>query len=136
VAPLPKKKSQATMLGTENYAIYAYSKHPKEAWELFKFLLSAKSQAVMAEKLDKMPSRLSVLNGAFGKGKAAYSRGVYVASLDYARPPLNFPEYDRVKDILQAELDRIWIKSVPTPQGLKTAASKVNKKLAELQKTR
>ncbi len=34
VAPLPKKKQHATLLGMENYAIYAKTKHPKEAWEL------------------------------------------------------------------------------------------------------
>ena len=136
VAPLPRKKQQATMLGTENYAVYAYSKHPKEAWELYKFLLSAKSQAVMAEKLDKMPSRMSVLNGAFGKGKASYNRGVYVQALEYARQPLNFPEYSQVEGVFQAEYDRIWIKSEPVADGLKTAAQKVNQKLAELRKSK
>jgi multiple sugar transport system substrate-binding protein len=132
VAPFPKKKTQATMLGTENYAVYAHSKHPKEAWELFKFLLSPKAQAIMAEKLDKMPSRLSVLKGSYAKGKASYNRQVYVDAVEYGLQPPNFPEYSQVEGILQAELDRIWIGQVSVDEGLTSVAKKVNKKLEEI----
>lgn len=132
VAPVPEKKTRSTMLGTENYAIWSGSRHPKEAWELFKFLLSAESQTVMAEKLDKMPSRLSVLKGAYAGGDAGYDRSVYVEALEYAKNPPNFPEYNQVEGILQAELDRIWLGSVAPKAGLKTAAEKVNKKLEEI----
>ncbi len=132
VAPFPSRKTKSTMLGTENYAVYAASKHPKEAWELFKFLLSAKAQAVMADKLDKMPSRLSVLKGAYAAGRATYNRSVYVSALEYARQPANFPEYSQVEGILQAQLDRIWINQVSPAEGLKTAAARVNQKLQEI----
>ena len=132
LAPVPENKKRATMLGTENYAIYSGTRHPEQAWELFKFLLSPKAQAIMADKLDKMPSRTSVLNGAYARGKATYNRQVYVDALEYARQPANFPEYNQVEGILQAELDRIWIGKVSVEEGLKAAAEKVNKKLKEI----
>lgn len=134
VAPIPKKKRRATMLGTENYAIYSGTKHPKEAWELYKFLLSARAQAMMAQELDKMPSRVSVLQGAYAKGNVDYDRQVYIDALDYAQLPPNFPEYSRVEGILQSELDHVWLGDVPVAEGLKSAARKVNKKLEELRK--
>jgi multiple sugar transport system substrate-binding protein len=132
VAPLPTKKTRATMLGTENYAIYSGTKHPEEAWKLFKFLLSPQAQAVMADKLDKMPSRLSVLHGAYAKGKASYNRQVYVDAIEYGRQPPNIPEYSQIEGILQAELDRIWIGESTVPDGLRAVTQRVNKKLQEI----
>jgi len=132
VAPMPTKKTKATMLGTENYGIYAQTKYPKEAWALFNYLLSAKSQAAMSDQLGKMPSRVSVLQGAYAKGKVNYNRQVYVDAVEYAQQPPNIPEYSQVQDILQAELDRIWIGAVSVKDGLRVATDKVNKKLAEL----
>lgn len=132
IAPMPTRKRRATMLGTENYAIYSGTRYPQEAWELFKFLLGPRAQAVMADRLDKMPSRLSVLGGAYARGKATYDRQVYVDALEYALLPPNFPEYKQIEGILQAELDRIWIGSVPVPDGLRTATERVNRKLEDL----
>jgi multiple sugar transport system substrate-binding protein len=132
VAPVPQKKRQATMLGTENYAVYSGSRHPQEAYKLFKFLLSARAQSIMADKLDKMPSRLSVLQGSYASGQSTYDRKVYVDALEYAQQPPNFPEYSQIEGLLQAELDRIWIGQQTVPAGLKAAASKVNAKLTEI----
>jgi multiple sugar transport system substrate-binding protein len=132
VAPVPEKKAKATMLGTENYAVYAGSRHPQEAYKLFKFLLSARSQAIMADKLDKMPSRLSVLQGSYAADNAGYNRKVYVDALEYAQLPPNFPEYSQIEGLLQAELDRVWIGQETVPAGLKAATGKVNAKLTQI----
>ncbi|MCD6352234.1 MAG: extracellular solute-binding protein, partial [Armatimonadetes bacterium] len=126
---LPKKKKRATMLGTENYAIMAGSKHPQEAWELLKFLLSKHAQEVMAEKQEKMPSRLSVLKGAYLQSPAEYNRRVFVDALGYAQFPPNIPEWDKVQHLMQEELDLIWIGKKPVDQGLHDAVRKVNEML-------
>ena len=131
---LPKKKRRATMLGTENYVVLAGTKHPKEAWELFKFLLSKDSQAFMAEKQEKMPSRVSVLKGVYLQQKAGYNRKVFVDALEYAQPPPNIPEWDKVQHLLQEELDLIWIGKKSVKQGLADAVRKVNKALAEMRR--
>ncbi len=132
VAPMPQQKRRATMLGTENYGIYSQTKHPQEAWALFEYLLSPKAQAAMSDELGKMPSRVSVLQGAYAKGNVNYNRQVYVDAVEYAEQPPNIPEYSQVQDILQAELDRIWIGGVSVDEGLRVATDKVNKKLGEL----
>lgn len=134
VAPLPKQKQAATLLGTENYGIWSGSAKQQQAWELFKFLLSAEAQTTMAEKLEKMPSRMSVLNGAYSQAKVDYNRKVFVDALGYARQAENIPEWSQVKDLIQDQLDLIWVGKKPVAKGLKDAAANVNKTLKELRK--
>ena len=132
VAALPKKKTQATLLGTENYGIWSGSKHPEQAFELFQFLLSPESQTLMAEKLEKMPSRMSVLNGAYSQAKTDYNRKAFVEALGYARQAENIPEWSQVKDLIQTQLDLIWVGKKTVAAGLKDAGANVNKTLKEL----
>lgn len=132
VAPLPKRKSAATILGTENYAIWSGSKHQQAAYKLFRFLLSAQSQIMMAEQAEKMPSRISVLQGPYSEAKTDHNRKVFVDALQYARQPENIPEWSQVKDLIQAQLDLIWVGKKTVAAGLKDAAGNVNKTLKEL----
>lgn len=132
VAPLPTKQRAATLLGTENYAISSTTRHPQEAWELFKFLLSPQSQEFMAAQLDKMPSRRSVAEGAYLKQPAPYNRQVFVEALSYALPAPNIPEWDEVSAPLQDQLDLIWVGKVSAAQGLRDAAKQMNATLAKL----
>lgn len=134
IAPLPKKKEAATLLGTENYAIWSGSTKQEAAWKLFKFLLSAESQNAIAQKLDKMPSRTSVIAGDYSTGKADYNRKVFADALQYARQAENIPEWSQVKDLIQNELDLIWVAKKTVAAGLRDAAKNVNKTLAELRK--
>ena len=38
IAPLPKRKEHATLLGMENYAIASGTKHPQQAWKVVQTL--------------------------------------------------------------------------------------------------
>jgi multiple sugar transport system substrate-binding protein len=131
VAPLPTKQKAATLLGTENYAIAAQCKHPQEAWELFKFLLSAHAQEYMATKLDRMPSRKSVAEGAYLAAPAKYNRKVFVDALTYGQTPLNVPQWDEASHRLKDQLDLIWVGKKSVEQGLKDAAESVDQVLAK-----
>jgi len=135
VAPLPARKRAATLLGTENYAIAAASKHPQEAWELYKFLLSAHSQEYMAQKLDKMPSRKSVAEGPYLAAPAKYNRRVFVDALSYAQAVPNIPEWDEVAHYLKDAFDRIWVGTQPVDQGLRQATREVNEALAKARRS-
>lgn len=132
IAPIPARKRRATMLGTENYAISATTKHPQEAWELFKFLMSPESQTVMAEQLEKMPSRKSVAEGPYLKQQATYNRKVFIDALQYAQMPPNIPEWDKIESILQEYYDQIWLGKATPDQGLKQAAAEINRTINKL----
>jgi multiple sugar transport system substrate-binding protein len=131
IAPLPMKKQHATLLGMENYAIAAGTKHPKEAGELFKFLLGTKAQEVMGTQLEKQPSRQSVANGPYLAQKVDYDRKVFVEALGYARVAPNIPDWDRVSHFIQQQLDLMWIGKVSVRDGTKKAAGQVTKALEE-----
>ena len=132
VAPLPKRKQHATLLGMENYAIAAGTKHPKEAWELFKFLLDKKAQGVMATKLEKQPSRQSVANDVFlTQPDAGYDRKVFVEALSYAKVAPNVAEWDRVSHFLQEQLDLMWMGKTSVKDGTTKAAKQVTEGLRE-----
>jgi multiple sugar transport system substrate-binding protein len=131
VAPLPMKKEHATLLGTENYAIAAGTKHPKEAWELFKFLLGKEAQGVMATKLEKQPSRQSAANDVFLKLKVGYNTKVFVDALGYARLAPNIAEWDRVSHFIQEQLDLMWIGQTSVDDGCAKAAKQVTEGLNE-----
>jgi multiple sugar transport system substrate-binding protein len=126
VAPLPRKKRRATMLGTENYAICSQSKHPDDAWKLFEFLMSSHAQQTMAEKLEKMPSRLSVINGPYVGGDTGQGRRVFAEALDYAVEPPNVPDWAQIRPLYQDELDNIWIGRKSAADGCRDAARAIN----------
>jgi multiple sugar transport system substrate-binding protein len=131
IAPLPKKQQHATLLGMENYAIAAGTKHPEEAWELFKFLLGPEAQERMAREMEKQPSRQSVANGPYLQQQADYDRRVFVEALDYAHQAPNIPEWDRVSHFIQEQLDLIWIGEVSVEDGTRRAAAQVTEALQE-----
>ena len=127
VAPLPTRKRAATLLGTENYAMSAKSKHPQEAWELFKFLLSPHAQEYMATKLQKMPSRKSVAEGAYLQAASKYNGKVFVEAISYGQTPPNITQWSEASQKLKDQFDLIWVGKVSVEQGLKDAAANVNK---------
>ena len=131
VAALPSRQRQATILGTENYALLQGSKHPAEAWKLFAFLLGAPAQEQMAERLEKMPSRLSVLRGPYLEAAVDFDRHVPADALDYAVRPPNLVEWSEVEPVYQEELDRIWIGQKSAARGCRDATGKMQQVLDE-----
>ncbi len=129
LAPLPMKKEHATLLGMENYAIAAGTKHPQEAWELFSYLLGSEAQTKMGTELEKQPSRQSVANGPYLGQKVNYNRKVFVEAMSYAREAPNIAEWDRVSHFIQEQLDLMWIGKVSVKDGTKRAAEQVTEGL-------
>ncbi|MGQ9730213.1 MAG: ABC transporter substrate-binding protein [Candidatus Zipacnadales bacterium] len=127
IAPLPKQKRAATMLGTENYAICSQCKHPDEAWKLFEFLMTSHAQEYMAEQLEKMPSRLSVIQGPYIHADVDYNRSVLAEALNYAIEPPNVPDWAQIRPLFQEELDNIWIGRKSAKEACHDAAWRINK---------
>lgn len=134
VGPLPSKARRATILGLENYAIAAASPHKQEGWQLLAFLLSPESQAFMARRLGKMPSRKSVATGEFLKIDPRHNYQAFVDAVEYGVPPRNLPDWDQIEAEYQKQLDLIWQGEKTPAQGARDAASAVNKILAARQK--
>lgn len=131
VAPLPKKKSRASLLGMENYAVSSTTRHPEEAWQLFSFLLSKQAQTVMAEKLEKQPSRQSVANASYVTATTSYNRRVFVEALAYAHIAPNVPNWERIKPLIDQPLDRLWLGQTTVPKATDDIVREVDKLLAK-----
>ncbi len=65
VSVLPMRKRRATPLFSNGWAITSQSQHPKEAWELIKFLTSEYGQRLVAESGHDVPVRISVAQEYF-----------------------------------------------------------------------
>jgi len=130
VAPLPKGKKAATLLGDENYAISSRSQHKQEAWELLKFLLSADSQRRMALDLGKMPSRRSVAEKEFLQSDPSHDLRVFVDAIGYAVIPPNLPDWEEIGTAFNGELELMWAGSVSVAQGCRDTQEKINGILA------
>jgi len=131
VGPLPKKKVRASLLGMENYAISATTQHPEEAWQLFAFLLGKQAQAVMAEKLEKQPSRQSVANDAYLKAKVSYNRKVFVDALSYAHIAPNVPNWERIRPYIDQPLEKVWLGQLSVKEATEEIAREVDGLLGE-----
>ena len=77
-------------------------------------------------------SDLSVLHGAYAQAETDYNRKVFVDALTYARQAENIPEWSQVKDLIQNQLDLIWVGKTSVQAGLKKAAADVNATLKKL----
>ncbi|MFA5859632.1 MAG: extracellular solute-binding protein, partial [Elusimicrobiota bacterium] len=130
IAPLPMNKRKATILGTENYAISSTTKYPEEAWLFYKYLLSAEAQKIMADKLEKQPSLMTVAQ-YFESIDTGYNRKVLTGALEYAIQPPNLPQWQELSHFWQDELDLIWVGKKGVKAGLTDAAKNINARLAE-----
>jgi multiple sugar transport system substrate-binding protein len=128
IAPLPKKKRMATILGMENYAVSSVTKEKELSYKLLEFLLSKPTQLKMAEKLEKQPSLMS-LGNEYARAKPGYDRKVLVDAVDYGIVPTNIRQYNEVYDVLQKQLDLVWMGKKPVKAGLSEAAANINEML-------
>jgi multiple sugar transport system substrate-binding protein len=73
VAPFPAGPARrATLATTDGFGIYARTKHPKEAWELVKFLISQEYGRAMAKAQFLQPARASLVEDWIGYIRAEF----------------------------------------------------------------
>ncbi len=102
VAPLPKGKQRATFMGGSAFAIVKGTKHPKEAWELVKFLTGPYLLGEWARQQQIMPSRRSVAeSGAFlNLNEPPEHRKVFIEAVEYGRTLPSVYSQQEMNDII------------------------------------
>jgi len=105
---VPSQKEKGTTLVTVCYAISSRSQHPKEAWELVRFLTSTKAQKYVANSGHAVPSLKSVAWSKAFLEASELPLGVNnQASLDglsFSRTLPLVPKWRQIENILQQEL--------------------------------
>jgi len=133
VAPLPHGKERATLLYTVCYSIARDSKHPREAWELVRYLTSAEGLTLMSELGLEVPSRRSVAeSAAFCNDLAPEHDDVYLSSLAYARLLPYNRRWNEIRDIMNNSLDLVWTGERSATEGCKEATEKINQILDQM----
>jgi multiple sugar transport system substrate-binding protein len=83
VAPLPMGPARrATLATTDGFGIYARTRHPKESWELLKFLIGKEYGRAMAQAHLLQPARASLVADWAGYVRTQYPK--QAAELDIA----------------------------------------------------
>ncbi|MBP1963247.1 ABC transporter substrate-binding protein [Paenibacillus aceris] len=91
---LPKSDNGKTIVAptANGYGIFKNSKHPEEAWEFFKYMLSSESQAYWNEKIGQMPINVDALQSDYVKKSQHIQDGANVMA-DKNTVVLDVPSY-------------------------------------------
>lgn len=111
VSVLPHNKKQASDLLTVCYSISAKSQHPKESWELVKYLTGPDGETATAESGQAVPSIKSIAESDhFLKAKILppMNAEAFVAGVPYSRAIPTNPVYSDINTVLTRDMDLMW----------------------------
>jgi multiple sugar transport system substrate-binding protein len=137
VAALPKFKEAKTHGQAHVHAASAKSKHPKEAWELLKFLSSDEYQTQNINAGLWMPNRKSLYTEEGMKkwfNKSVHPEGFasLVTFFRDAEPyPFTLITQNKVNDIIRDETDKLWYSGQSVDDTLKNIEALSNAELAK-----
>ena len=133
VAPLPRYKKCSTMLFTVAYAIAKNSKHPREAWELIKFLTGPEGEKAVAESGQAVPSRMDVARSDYFLHSSLFpehvDNSVFLKTLKCASSYPVALEWSKIENIIARELDYVWTNEREIPDALVRIQKQVEKEL-------
>lgn len=94
-------------IGGAGFAIAATTRHPKEAWELVKFLSSERAQMMRSVDRQSFPSLLSVARKTFLKD-ARINATAFIQSVVNGRPVEFGSRPSEVTAVIDRELSLVW----------------------------
>ncbi|MCX7018410.1 MAG: sugar ABC transporter substrate-binding protein [Candidatus Sumerlaeota bacterium] len=110
VTILPKGRQRATFGGGPAYAISRTTKHPKEAWEFTKFLLSREVQLDMAKAGLVMPSLVMSREDLLSVFPNEAVVDCYMKSLPYARSVPKLKDLNLILNRYTEEMEKASLK--------------------------
>jgi multiple sugar transport system substrate-binding protein len=105
VAPIPAGPAgRVTLSTTDGFGIYSRTRHPREAWELVKFLVSREYALAMARANLLQPARLSLMADWERLVKQQYPQGAKGMDLDVFAAP-HREGYSVVQEVFPRNMD-------------------------------
>ncbi|HEY3411746.1 MAG TPA: extracellular solute-binding protein [Armatimonadota bacterium] len=127
-AVMPHDKERFSVIATVAYSIAARSKHPKEAWELVKFLTGPEGQAQNSRLGLAIPALKSVAYGpAFLTPGSTINDHAFLDSIPYAEiapRTANPDEYNQILDPVWEQV--LTLNKVPPAKALANLEPQVN----------
>jgi len=131
ICPFTGKRS--TRYYGDGYAIWSKSKHPKEAWELLKFLAGPVGQRMMAQLGRSVPARKSIAYSKyFIREDTSWDERRLVDAIKHAHLQPITSQYNEFDNIVQQITERVTITRNLTPEdALALMEKEINKLLAQ-----
>lgn len=102
-------------VGGSNLAIFKYSKHKKEAWELLKHLVSNSAQVEYAKSTGFLPSKLAAFADPFFA--ADPNRAVFKQAVQYGKTYPCIPAWGKLEPQLTRRFGIMWDYVLKNPTG-------------------
>ena len=98
VAPLPRRKKEATTFFADGFAIYKGTKYPSEAWELLKYLTGPTGQGIYCKARKIFPTLKKLANSEVFLNPSAppENKQVFLQAMTHALPLPITPEFSEI----------------------------------------
>lgn len=129
VAPLPKGKQAATVLGGNAVAVTSAAKNQDAAWDFVSWLTAKDQESVLEEGYKRLPARVDVSGSAFSSADPARKVFADQAAVAKARPPV--AKWNSIEWGVMADAwDSVIQKKKAPEQALNEAADAATKALS------
>ena len=108
VAPLPRNLARVNVAGGAGFVMSSRSQNKEAAWQLMRFLVSPKAQALLAGSGVITPARRSVREDSIFLRQAPYHAEVFLQETELGRPVPNFPGVTEMERAVDEGLGALW----------------------------
>ena len=109
LAMLPKGPAgRVTRVATAGWSIWSRTKHPKEAWQLVKYLSSPEVALKIGRAGISVPARTSVAFSRAFLDNYKQDASVYIKMRDYGSAPPYGPKFAKMLEVWNSELPAVW----------------------------
>jgi len=134
IMPAGSVKRVVTM-GAAGYGMSSQTKHPKEAWEFLKFILSPQGQRIMARMGSGIPALKSLAHDPCWRNSKLPPKNLdaFIDSLKYGMPwhdTLAFTN-DEVADIVNTAFDKSFTQQTTIAKAFQDADAQIDKVFAQ-----
>lgn len=122
--PVPEKGAQrSSAMGDFNWAIFANSQHPDEAFKVLEYFVSQDDK--MFEKYGQLPARSDITIPATGKKLKDEALKVFLEQLKYAQPRGPHPAWPKISKAIQDAIQAALTGQMSAKDALDQAAQQI-----------
>jgi multiple sugar transport system substrate-binding protein len=122
--PVPEKGAQrSSAMGDFNWAIFANSQHPDEAFKVLEYFVSQDDK--MFEKYGQLPARNDITIPATGKKLKDEALKVFLEQLKYAQPRGPHPAWPKISKAIQDAIQAALTGQMSAKDALDQAAQQI-----------
>ena len=123
--PVPEEGAErSSAMGDFNWAIFANSEHPEEAFKVLEYFVSQDNR--MFKDFGQLPARSDIAIPETGVALKDAGLKVFVEQLKYAKPRGPHPEWPKISKAIQDAIQAALTGQMSSKEALDQAAEKIN----------